>query len=772
MHRFILRVGLLAMVLSFGLVQRSVAKSISWTGNANLNWDMASVDWTNGAGPQVYADGDDVSFEQGLPHYATYNIAITAGGVTPNSIVIKPKSEGIHWRFSGGDIKGATSISVNPGYSPDFWGTTYVHFDGYTNSLSFSGGLNIAGGRTVTFKPTLMGGVYGLGSGAITLQKASTFHFFPTATNCTLTNTIIVASGYTNTANFDFENAPTFSGNFNLDGDLYIETVGGGYDTCIFNGDFILSSNRTIYGGNRDIAAGFDLETVNGLFTGNTHTLTLDFKGASGGANIGIRVNNTNAFRVANLIVTNVYSLFTSTYGGLVMNQADGSNNFFRGIRDNGGKVNISGGRITARRGGLDCPLLQGDTNSLLYIAQDNAAYDVSLLNSPLLVNATGGVARVKVYQGTGALGALRGHVTVGTGGVYTLEGQYNSACELYGGDLTLLGGGTVDVTGWGLGGMGFLNHWYEFQDSTQKLWLGDGNPATLETITLRGIEQTTGANASNGVFFMSIASSNVVDDGGTILRYEALNGIGVVNYGWTGLKSVQGYSSGTVDYQFRGGSAGTVFAPTSTNQVGAVGMTTGTVFTVTNLIRHVTGGVVGFYNSTTTGHPNGTGHRGNAGDVLISSTSGVFNLEATGIVQAASIIVTNGGTIGGIGTFAPTNNVRVYDGTIKPGWPLGTLTVSNLVLNSNSMLVYDLTSTDPSNEMIHVTGNLTLDGTVTVANRAVGPVPGVTYTLMTFDGTLTDNGLAKVSLPGAISIVGNEVRISVPFRGSVFVVH
>ena len=100
-------------------------------------------------------------------------------------------------------------------------------------------------------------------------------------------------------------------------------------------------------------------------------------------------------------------------------------------------------------------------------------------------------------------------------------------------------------------------------------------------------------------------------------------------------------------------------------------------------------------------------------------------------------------GSIGGAVTIAD-------GGSLAPGASVGTLTVGSLLLNPGSLLDYELGLPDivggTTNDLIIVTGGLTLDGTLYIAD-AGGFSRGV-YRLINYGGTLTDNGLVLGSLP------------------------
>lgn len=751
-----------------GLAGTASGGALTWNkaGYAGT-WDTVTTNWTGAS--TIFSTGDDVTFSTFAPlgggsHYTHQTVTVDTAGVGPNSVLFKP-AEIDYLHLSGGDISNtAGGITVDSLWSAK---QAQLHFE-RTSSYTFSGDVIVKDGNSIYYKPTAAG-AYDWGTGVLRIQDitnstTTSFNYEPTVTNTTLNNDIRAESGV---VTFNWGNYPKFAGDLLLGADIYFNSVGGGNEYFDWLGNVTLSTNCRITGGVRDIGRSGGLRFA-GQFQGAAYTLTLDFQNSS---DVGMQATmDTGAWNIANLVLNN--GTGNGAGGGntpsLLVYTANPTDDHFATLRGNGGKITIqNGAQLYLRRGSIDGDDVRGGagTNRML-IDQVNAAYDVRIVNNPLILGTTSNrVNLLRLYGGSvPAVGTFQGDVTVRTGGVLRLETQYGHLTRHDGGNLRLEDGSRLDAiwsstTFWSAG--------YRMGTNTQQILLGDGSAATPERITLSGA-----GSSDNGVFAFGVNSSNVIDDGNVILRYQQNTNPGTCfNIGWTDLASAQAltYAANTIAYPFRGGSAGTEFAPhtNAAGWLGVIGRTTGTVFTATNVTRHVTAGRVLFCNSN---HGSYSGHRGTSGDVVVDA-GGAFDLEATGTVEAASIIVTNGGMIGGVGTFATTNNIRVYNGKVKPGFPWGTLTVSNLVLSSNSELVYDLSSFDPSNEMIRVTGNLTLDGMATVTNRALGPVPGMTFTLMTFAGTLTDNGLMK-NFPGVISVVGNEVRVTVPLRGSVFVVH
>ena len=136
-------------------------------------------------------------------------------------------------------------------------------------------------------------------------------------------------------------------------------------------------------------------------------------------------------------------------------------------------------------------------------------------------------------------------------------------------------------------------------------------------------------------------------------------------------------------------------------------------------------------------------------GTLLVNNTTG--SGTGTGAVTVASA-----GTLGGTGVIAGPVTVN---GTLAPGSSVGTLTVSNnLVVNAGAVLAYELGATS---DKTVVSSNLTLGGTLNVSDA--GGFGAGTYTLFTYGGTLTYNGLSIGSAPS-----GYDYNISTNTAGQV----
>jgi autotransporter-associated beta strand protein len=121
-------------------------------------------------------------------------------------------------------------------------------------------------------------------------------------------------------------------------------------------------------------------------------------------------------------------------------------------------------------------------------------------------------------------------------------------------------------------------------------------------------------------------------------------------------------------------------------------------------------------------------------GTLLVNNTIG----SGTG---AGAVTVVSAATLGGGGIIGGPMSV---DGTLALGNSSGTLTISNnVVVNGDATLQYQL---GINSDLTVVSGNLTLGGTLNVTDA--GGFTNGTYTLFTYGGALTYNGVTMGATP------------------------
>lgn len=154
----------------------------------------------------------------------------------------------------------------------------------------------------------------------------------------------------------------------------------------------------------------------------------------------------------------------------------------------------------------------------------------------------------------------------------------------------------------------------------------------------------------------------------------------------------------------------------------------------------------------------------GNLSLAGINSYTGTTSINAgkitvTGALGATATSVEVSATLAGSGSIAGPVSCN---GTLAPGAPVGPLSLgAGLEMGAASTLEIDLGS---SSDLIAITGNLTLDGTVNLI-AAPGFGPG-TYTIATYTGALANNMLEIGSVPA-----GYSATVDVSTAGQVRVV-
>jgi fibronectin-binding autotransporter adhesin len=146
------------------------------------------------------------------------------------------------------------------------------------------------------------------------------------------------------------------------------------------------------------------------------------------------------------------------------------------------------------------------------------------------------------------------------------------------------------------------------------------------------------------------------------------------------------------------------------------------------------------------------------AGTLSVNNKSG--SATGTGAVQVQS-----GATLAGSGSIAGAVTVD-KGGILAAGNSPGTLTLGALTLAGGSTLNYELGQAGVPggalNDLINVTGNLQLDGTLNIAQSAGGSFGPGLYRLMSYGGSFTDNGLDIGTVPGSAKAADLQVQTSV----------
>ena len=159
-----------------------------------------------------------------------------------------------------------------------------------------------------------------------------------------------------------------------------------------------------------------------------------------------------------------------------------------------------------------------------------------------------------------------------------------------------------------------------------------------------------------------------------------------------------------------------------------------------------------------------------NANTYTGGTTITAGSLAVDGSVQG-TVDVKSGATLQGIGTTFGAVTVEA-GGILAPGNGAGTITMNSLLLTSTSILNFEL-GTVSDRVSVTSNGGLTLAGVLNITDA--GGFTAGTYTLFTFAGALTNNGLQIGSVPlgyqasdFSLSMTANQIRITaVPEPGT-----
>jgi autotransporter-associated beta strand protein len=144
------------------------------------------------------------------------------------------------------------------------------------------------------------------------------------------------------------------------------------------------------------------------------------------------------------------------------------------------------------------------------------------------------------------------------------------------------------------------------------------------------------------------------------------------------------------------------------------------------------------------------TGTNTFSGTTTISNGVLLVNNSAASGTGTNLVNVYSGATLGGTGVISGPVTI-LTSGTLSPGSPQGTLTISNsLTLSAGSISSFSIGT---NSDRVAVKGNLTLGGTLNVTN--LGGLAAGTNTLFTYTGALAGN-LALGALPPGFRFVLN----------------
>ena len=779
------------------------AAAVTFSGNGNLQAGAANLLIANpiviGSGATATVDTQaqtmtlsgvisSTNATGGLMKIGSGTLIVTGTNTLSNTVTINGGTLQVGNGVAGGSLNGAAiADNATLAYNLPASGTisntitgsgAVVQNANNTLTLSgnngFSGGINVNNNGTVALLGTAQNAA---GTGPITLNNGTLTPNNPAGG--TLANNLIIptaANGTLNLANGTaFAGGVLGNGTLNLNITANATTITGDWSTFTGQVNLAGSGNFRINIGNFNAqSARFNLSG-----TGNLNTLI-----AGGGLTLGdltgsgglVGNNNTASLTVGGAeLPTDV-----SVYSGTVSDGATGARafnitkvgpgtlNFTGNFTAVHGSISVNAGTFTlanaAFTNGNAMNGLSTSTGATLDLAGYSPSIQLTNAGTDIAISGNGGVIGSSstttpttiTVNGTGTYaGAIQDSVTVSTGagiqtgnqttaliingGTETLSGKntYTGGTQIQAGTLQLGAGGTsgsiVATPTTTISNNGLLAFNRSDNVAFGAIISGAGGVTQLGTgilsLTNPSSSFSGGVTISNGT--LQMVSGVPLGNGQVPVTLNA--GVLDLNDTSTTIGSLTGAAAGTVDNVSAGGAATLTTGALSVDVTfaGTIKNTTGTVALVKNGSGNLTlsGGASTYSGGTTL----------NSGAIYATNTTG----SATG----SGPVVLNGGILGGTGIVGGTITAGSGPHTISPGATanaIGTLTAGGLSTNANTTLAIDLAAPGATNDLIAITGNVSLGGgNITLTTNSLSGVGSLGYyEIMTYTGTLSGIGM------------------------------
>ena len=618
---------------------------LTWTGNADTNWNTTTPNWTNAAGgAMAYADPYTVTFNDAC---VRSNVNIV-GTVSPGSILVANATK--PYTFSGGAISGACGL-VKSGGNTVFFNNGQLLYSGIT---TINGGLleydyNISSGS-----PTNVGTSVTLNGGALRYHNNYGGNFMGNINDVITVGASGGTMGFECTLGGNASAGPTLTGTTMLNGNLAfvgntVNTKFGGTITIgnlALNNSVTISNNTSRNNGGSGAYPDVALPTTN---SAPAYSLTL--AGTSGG---GFRFTSlvSTGLNLSGLAINAPLYIDNSAYGSTFPYTDP-----FTRIVANGGQVTVGAGQtLTFNRCGYFAPSnITWGAGSTLYFRGANGGNAEShfALNGTLQVGGAGNPAQFQIDLYRAGLGTDSGQtnsgIQVNNGGTLTVNLDSDNMNAIFNANVALLNGAVVQHVFNSAKVGGFMRY-----GNTNTLTLGDGTgtPSAPGVVTVLG-NQGADANTFNIGWATNMTVNGVVK-----MTYAniATGAASYFNVGWSG-----GGNVAAALLAFKTTSGGTEFAPLpNSGGVAVVGPASGAVATFTNTATVSTAGTVGFYNAGA----NNT--RGNLG-LLVVTNGGTLAFSTNGTVMASNVTFYAGSTqaVTVVGTASNANGYLKVSGSL-----------------------------------------------------------------------------------------------------------
>ncbi|WOK36286.1 autotransporter-associated beta strand repeat-containing protein [Sphingomonas sp. C3-2] len=719
-----------------------------------------------------------------------------SGGTTINSGALQIGEGGATGSITGNVTNNGTLV-FNSGAMSSFGGNisgTGALSKLHSGTLTLTGTNNYSGTTTIT-GGTLAVNDGALGSGAVSINTAATLAFNNAGTSA-IANAISGAGALTKNGlgTLTLTGTNAYAGITTINaGALQIGNGGttGTLGTGSIVNNAILTFNRSnnvtqsgaISGTGALIQNGTGTLILTGAnaYTGgttiNAGTLQIGDGGTTGTLGTGNIVNNASLIfnRSNDITVTNAISgsgtLTKAGTGNLTLNAA---NSFTGGFNLQGGSLTL--GNNTA----LGASLLTVSGASTLNANTGINLGNAITLNAGLTIDGTNNITLGSLIGGTGGLtfngtgtlalngaSTFQGGVTVASG---TLSIGNNAALGTTAGGTVVQNGAALEVraagdilealtiNGFGVGNAGALRNLTDGAAYRGAITLASDSSIIADQTMVLGTINGDGHNLTLGVaageaIYVNTGISNAAGlikqgDGFVELRAgsaSTLTGPLTINAGSVGLLGGSALND-DVAVTINAGQleigasetigslagAGTVRIDTANQTLTVGGNNTSTTYS--GVIREISG-MAGGLTKAGTGTLTLTGANSYTGATTVNGGT----LRVNGSLGSGAVTVNNGATLGGSGSIGGAVTV-LSGGTLSAGNSPGTLTVASLTLGAGANSTFELNTPGVvggtgvgGNDLVNVTGNLTLGGTLNAQAAAAGY-----YRLFNYGGALT----------------------------------
>ncbi|HEU0085185.1 MAG TPA: autotransporter-associated beta strand repeat-containing protein, partial [Bradyrhizobium sp.] len=647
--------------------------------------------------------------------------------------------------FGGSIVNGAlnsTDYALGGGViSANLTGSGAVTQDGLATTLAatntYGGGAAINSG-TLEAAHASGGAIDALSTGGITINSAGALRV---SVNGTLGNAITFNNGSFGTLSAAASTTVTLTGGIFLNPDS-VTTFGTPTDagTVLMNPGGISASTTAsvVVGGGTLRAGSFQLGSALGTIQSTT---------VNAGATLDLNDFSASIHNLAGAgsVVTGTSA---STSLSLVVDPATSSE--FSGVISGAGKTTVTGGGTM---------ILSGD-NSYGNGTSIMAATTLQIGNGGVAGSIIGDVLdggtlvfnRADTIRFTGVISDFSGDGPASAGSlvqngigatILTANNSYTAGTTINAGTLQLGDPGVNAGTTGSIVGNVVNNGTFAINRSDAFAFGGviSGTGAFQQlgagTTTLSAVQTYQGSTTISAGVLALTGSASIAASSGVVANAKF---------------DISGLSAGTSITNLSGGSAGTVALGNNTlTLTDAAGTFAGVISGDGGLVKQGSG------QFTLSG----------ANDYTGATTVAGGDLRVNGSV-AGAVTVQSGATLSGIGSVGGLVTIQ-SGGTLSAGQSPGTITLGALNLNAGSTSVFELGSPGlvggPTNDLVNVTGNLTLGGTLSINAPSAGY-----YRLFNY-GTLTPSNFAAVTgstngTPTVLTNVPNQVNLSIAAAG------